>query len=129
MSSTSPRPPDSGYTIAPFDPKTAGPDQAPSIVAIPLSVRDAGRIIHLRTLDGAGHPIAGSERQIRIVAPPALVPLYALVSLVPILAMGIVLMIRARRRLPVVAPRPHQPRKCSATFAIPFTMSSMSLSV
>lgn len=86
-----------GYTIAPYDPKTAAPDQSPSIVAFSVSVEKGGRITRLRTLDSGGHPISGSERQIRIVARPPLLPLCALLALAPLLAMGIVFTARARR--------------------------------
>ncbi|MGA2977778.1 MAG: hypothetical protein ABSF77_20955 [Spirochaetia bacterium] len=86
-----------GYTIAPFDPKTAAPDQSPSMIAFPVSLKSADRIIRLRTLDSRGHPIAGSERQIRIVARPPLLILWALPAFAPVLAMVIVFIARARR--------------------------------
>ena len=86
-----------GYTIAPFDVKTAAADQSPTMVAFPVSLGKAGEVIRLRTLDSGGHPIAGSERQIRIVTRPRLLLLYALLALAPLLAMGIVFTARARR--------------------------------
>ena len=86
-----------GYTITPYDPKTAAPDQSPSIVAFPVSLEKAGRVIRLRTLDRSGHPIAGSERQVRIVQRPPLLSPYLLPALTPLIAMAIVLAARARR--------------------------------
>jgi hypothetical protein len=87
-----------GYTISPYDPKTASADQPPSIVAFPVSLEKAGRVIRLRTLDSSGNPIAGSERQIRIVERPPLLSFAALPALAPLLVMVIVLAARARRR-------------------------------
>jgi hypothetical protein len=86
-----------GYTIVPWDQRASATDQSPSIVAFPISLGKAGGRIRLRTLDGSGHPIAGSERQIRVVARPPLLPLCALPALAPLLSFGIVLAARARR--------------------------------
>jgi hypothetical protein len=87
-----------GYTISPYDPKTAAADQPPSIVAFPVPLEKAGRVIRLRTLDSGGHPIAGSERQVRIVERPPLLSFAALPALTPLFAMVIVLAARARKR-------------------------------
>jgi hypothetical protein len=86
-----------GYTISPYDSKTAAPNQSPSITAFHVSLESAGRVIRLRTLDSVGHPIAGSERQVRIVTRSPLLPLFGLLALSPLLAMGIVLAARARK--------------------------------
>jgi hypothetical protein len=86
-----------GYTIEPWDPQTAAPGQAPGIVAFRVSPGKAGTVIRLRALDLGGRPVAGSERQVRIVRRPSLLSPYAVPALLPLLAMVIVLAARARR--------------------------------
>jgi len=86
-----------GYTITPWDPKTAAAGQAPGIVAFRVSPGKAGTVIRLRALDPGGRPVAGSERQVRIVQRTPLLSPYAAPALLPLLVMVIVLAARAGR--------------------------------
>jgi hypothetical protein len=86
-----------GYTIAPWDPNTAASDTTPGIVAFRVSLQKAASVVRLRVLDRGGRPVAGSERQIRIVERPPLLSPWAMPALSPLLVMVIVLAARARR--------------------------------
>ncbi len=84
-----------GYTIAPWDPKTAAPGQAPGIVAFHVSLEKADKVIRLRALDITAARLPGSQRQVRIVKPMPLLSPHAAAALSPLLVMVIVLAARA----------------------------------
>jgi hypothetical protein len=87
---------DLGYTIAPYDPTTAAAGETASLVAFPLSLQKSDAIVSFG-LQSSGRPLAGSERQIRIVRPIPSFPFYSLLALLPLAAMACVLAFRARR--------------------------------
>jgi hypothetical protein len=86
-----------GYKIVPYDPQGAQKGKDPSLIAfrIPLGRGTPG--VELHALDGAGKPLLGSKRQIRVIAPPPAEIILPLLALAPFLAMVLVLVGRARR--------------------------------
>jgi hypothetical protein len=85
-----------GYTITPYDPATAAADEAPSLVAFPVTVQKSGTLIRF-ALENDGHAVSGSERQVRVVKPLPGFAWFAFFALAPLLAMTLVLALRARR--------------------------------
>jgi hypothetical protein len=85
-----------GYTITLFDP-AASPGEPPSLVAIPLPLPAGEGMVRLHLLDTHGEPIAGSEREVRIVRESPSFGWYGLAALVPLAVMAAVLAARARR--------------------------------
>jgi hypothetical protein len=86
-----------GYTIVPFDPQGAHKGKDPNLIAFRVAIGKDARELELRSLDGNGRPLTGSERQIRIVrgAPPAV--LLIVLAVLPLAAMALVLGLRTRR--------------------------------
>jgi hypothetical protein len=85
-----------GYTIAAYDPKGAHKGKTPNLIAFKVPVSKGGGNISLRAMDAKGAPLAGSERQIRVVGPIAAAPLLLSLALLPLLAMLVVLALRGR---------------------------------
>ena len=85
-----------GYTIVPYDPKGAHKDKEPNLIAFRLAVDRKVPAMRLHALDAKGARLAGSERQIRIVGTLPTAWLLLVLALVPLLAMAIVLGVRAR---------------------------------
>ncbi len=88
-----------GYSIVPFDPKASPGTQALSLIAVHLPVPHHRAVIRYFALDGAGRPVPGSERQVRVVSRSPLRPLLAALSAVPIflLILGRISVSRRRR--------------------------------
>jgi len=86
-----------GYKIVPYDPEGAHKDREPSLRAfqIPLD-KDTSRV-SLRILDKNGVPLAGGERQIRVLRPSAAGFAALILALLPLAAMAVALSLRARR--------------------------------
>jgi hypothetical protein len=83
-----------GYTISPWNP--GGPDKEPNLVAFRLPVRGAAGTVHLRVRDAHGAPLAGSDREVRVIAGPPRAGLALALALLPLLAMAVVIVLRAR---------------------------------
>lgn len=83
-----------GYTISPWTP--GGPDKEPNLIAFHLPVRGTIGTLRLRVLDGQGAPLAGGEREVRVIAGPPRAGLALVLALLPLLAMGVVMVRRAR---------------------------------
>jgi hypothetical protein len=83
-----------GYTIAPWNP--GGPDKAPNLIAFRLAVRGKAATLHLRVLDAQGKPLAGGEREVRVLAGRPHAGLSLVFALLPLLAMTVVLVLRFR---------------------------------
>jgi len=86
-----------GYRIVPFDPQGAQKGKEPSLIAFRVTPGQGSAVTGLRTVDSSGGPLPGSERQIRVIAPPAAEPVLPLLALAPLGAMALVLVRRARR--------------------------------
>jgi hypothetical protein len=84
-----------GYTIVPFDPAGAQKDKEPSLIAFRVAVDRNVPVMRFHALDGAGAPLEGSERHIRVVGKMHTGWLLLVLSLMPLLVMGIVLYARA----------------------------------
>jgi hypothetical protein len=85
-----------GYTISPFDPLGAHQGREPDLFAFHVPVRAGGRTIEVGAMDSESRPLAGSEREIRIVQPVKNWLLLALIILAPLAVMSAVLSARAR---------------------------------
>ena len=85
-----------GYTILPYDPAGAHKDKEPNLIAFRVAVDRKLPAVRLHALDDKGARLAGSERQIRIVGKIPTAWLLLLLALAPLLAMAIVLSVRAR---------------------------------
>jgi hypothetical protein len=83
-----------GYTIAPWSP--GGPDKEPNLVAFRLPVRGTEGTVRLRVLDAQGTPLAGGDREVRVIAGPPRAGLALVLALLPLLAMAGVIVLRAR---------------------------------
>jgi hypothetical protein len=92
-----------GYTITPYDPATATTDETPSLVAFPVAVQKSGTLIRF-ALENGGRAVSGSERQVRVVKPLPGFAWFAFFALAPLLAMTLVLALRARRMSRARAP-------------------------
>ena len=86
-----------GYRILPYDPLGAQKGKEPSLIAFRVPLSRVGAATAFRTLDARGSPLPGSERQIRVIAPPAAEPVLPLLAVVPLALMALVLVRRARR--------------------------------
>ena len=84
-----------GYTIVPFDPQ-AVPGKAPDIVAMRVPVSRTWRTISILTRGQGGAILPGGERQIRVVAPMPLSVLFIALAILPLVAMCVVFVRRAR---------------------------------
>ncbi len=85
-----------GYTIVPFDGQGDQEGKQANLIAFHVPLSSGGRTFTLAALDGAGKLLGGSEREIRIMAPPASAFPFVLMAMVPLLAMAGVLIARAR---------------------------------
>jgi hypothetical protein len=85
-----------GYTITAYDPKGAHKGKAPNLIAFKVPLSKGAGNISLRAMDAKGAPLAGSERQIRVVGPIAAAPLLLSLALLPLLVMLLVLALRGR---------------------------------
>jgi len=85
-----------GYRIVPFDPEGEHAGREPSLRAFHIPLSAAPQTLRLRVLDESGEFIAGGNREIRVVDTSrlSLVPLF--VALLPLLAIGAVLLRRSR---------------------------------
>jgi hypothetical protein len=86
-----------GYTIVPVGPAPGSAEVQPDLIAFHVPVSRGGAVMRVRTVGADGEPIAGSERQIRVVARPAWQHALLALALLPVLAMVVVLVARARR--------------------------------
>jgi hypothetical protein len=86
-----------GYTIVPFDPQGVHKGKEANLIAFRMTVPPEGRTVSFRTLDADGRPLAGSERQIRIVRAPPSAALLLVLAAAPLLVMVLVLVVRSRR--------------------------------
>jgi hypothetical protein len=86
-----------GYRIVPFDPRGAQKGKEPSLIAFRVILGRGRAVTRLRTVDSSGGLLPGSERQIRVIAPPPAEPVLPLLALAPFGAMTIILLRRARR--------------------------------
>ncbi len=86
-----------GYRIVPFDPEGPHQGREPSLRAFHLPVSARQPVLHLRVHDSHGHVLPSSDRQVRIVTPPANGWLALLPAAVPLLALIVVLLLRSRR--------------------------------
>ena len=86
-----------GYRIMPFDPDGAHQGREPALRAfhVPLSARQP--VLHLRVHDRDGQMLPSSDRQVRLVTPPANGWLSLLLAAVPLLALVAALALRSRR--------------------------------
>ena len=86
-----------GYRIMPFDPDGAHQGREPALRAfhVPLSARQP--VLHLRVHDRDGQMLRSSDRQVRLVTPPANGWLPLLLAAVPLLALVAALALRSRR--------------------------------
>ena len=86
-----------GYKIVPFDPQGAHKDRDPSLRAFRVPIVKGEARLRLRTLDKNGNPLAGSERQVRVVGPARAGIVALILALLPLAVMAAVLTLRARR--------------------------------
>lgn len=86
-----------GYRIVPYTAKGSQEDQEPSMVAIRVPLAAGARVIRLLAQDGTETALKGSERQIRVVRPPAAEALLPVFGLLPIAALLAVIIIRSRK--------------------------------
>jgi hypothetical protein len=85
-----------GYTIIPYDPQGAGKGRDPDLIAFRLSVAHGAPVVRIRVLGGDGILLPGGDRQVRVVAAPRLSGLTLVIAILPLLAMVLVLVRRAR---------------------------------
>ena len=83
-----------GYSIVPWIKKTA--DDAPDLIAFPVPLGASTRAVRLQAYDSRGAPLAGSQREIRVVRPLPSIWLLIVIALSPLAAMAAVLVLRAR---------------------------------
>ncbi len=91
-----------GYRIVPYDPQGAHKDREPSLQAFHIPIAQGagaqGRpVLRLATLDKNGSPLAGGERQIRLVGPARGGAVALILALLPLAVMIAVLIARSRR--------------------------------
>jgi hypothetical protein len=86
-----------GYTIEPRVADDARKDKPPDIVAFKVPIDGSARAIRVRLVDAAGKPFADGERQLRIIGPLKGAGALLALALSPLLAMIVVLVLRARR--------------------------------
>jgi hypothetical protein len=85
-----------GYTIKPWVAGGQNKDRQPDLIAMRVPIDKKAPAIRIRTLDGKGDPLPGSDRQIRVVSGFRLAGVLFALALLPLLAMAIVLSVRAR---------------------------------
>ncbi|HEY9592845.1 MAG TPA: hypothetical protein VHE79_00110 [Spirochaetia bacterium] len=85
-----------GYTISPWDPNGSGRDKQPNLVAFPVPLRDGVKRLSINAVDAGGRPLAGSEREIRVVRPLEKRGALIALALSPLLLMAVVLVVRSR---------------------------------
>jgi len=83
-----------GYRILPLE--DAKPGATPDIIAMRVQTANDARPTRLRALDAQGAVLSGSERLVLVVGPFKSPGLLVLMALLPLLAMGIVLVLRSR---------------------------------
>jgi hypothetical protein len=86
-----------GYRIVPFDPQGAHKDRDPSLQAFHLPILKGQPVLRLATLDKNGSPLAGGERQVRIVGSARAGVVALILALLPLAVMVAVLVGRSRR--------------------------------
>jgi hypothetical protein len=86
-----------GYKIIPYDPQGAHKGQDPSLVAFRVPLSRSVPALRVLALDGKGNPLPGSARQIRVISPSRSEIILPVLALVPLLAMALVLIGRARK--------------------------------
>jgi hypothetical protein len=86
-----------GYRIVPYDPLGAQKGKDPSLIAFRVPLGPGSAVTGLRTVDAGGSVLPGSERQIRVIAPPAAEPVLPILALIPLGVMAFVLVRRARK--------------------------------
>jgi hypothetical protein len=85
-----------GYTIVPFTGQGGQEDKEPNLIAFHVPISRSVSVLRLRALSSDGHPLTGSERQIRIIQISPRAMIIFVFSLLPLAIMGIVLKLRAR---------------------------------
>jgi len=84
-----------GYKIVPFQPK---PEQTEAdLYAYKVAIGPDRPVSRLQVRDNSGQLVAGSERQIRVVAQPQGLVTLLLLAAVPLLVMALVLAFRATK--------------------------------
>jgi hypothetical protein len=86
-----------GYKIVPFDPEGAHKDKEPSLRAFQIPLGKDTTRVSLKVMDKNGMPLAGGERQIRVLRPPKAGFVALILALLPLAVMAVVLARRARR--------------------------------
>ncbi len=86
-----------GYRIVPYDPLGAQKGQEPSLIGFRVPLSRESAVVGFRTMDSSGRPMLGSERQIRVIAPPAGEPFLLILAAIPLGVMALVLIRRTRR--------------------------------
>jgi hypothetical protein len=86
-----------GYKIVPYDPQGAHKDKDPSLRAFRIELGKDTTRVGLRVLDKNGAPLAGGERQIRVLRPAKAGFVALILALLPLAVMALVLARRARR--------------------------------
>jgi hypothetical protein len=85
-----------GYTIVPWDSRAATGGKKPSLVAFRVGIGEGDRAIRLRCRDSHGQVLTGSEREIRVVKPYGAAGLLLALTLSPLAAMVIRILVRSR---------------------------------
>ena len=86
-----------GYRIVPFDPQGAHKDREASLRAFHLPIPRKEPVLRLAALDKNGSPLAGGERQVRVVGPARAGFVALILTLLPLAVMAAVLIGRSRR--------------------------------
>jgi hypothetical protein len=86
-----------GYRIVPFDPEGIHGEEGPTLIAFPIPMEGTDKVVGLASLDSAGHPLVGSDRQIRVVKPGPIGILPIALSALPLVLMSAILLRRTRR--------------------------------
>jgi hypothetical protein len=86
-----------GYKIVPYDPQGAHKGQEPSLIAFRVPLSRKVPAVGVKALDSTGNPLPGSARQIRVITPSRSEIILPVLALVPLLAMALVLIGRARK--------------------------------
>jgi hypothetical protein len=89
-----------GYRIVPFDPKGVQEGKTPDLVAFQIPLDRKGAAISIETLDKDGAPLAGSDRQIRVLDAGRGDAVLLLFALVPLCLTAAMLIRRARSYSP-----------------------------
>jgi len=86
-----------GYKIVPYDPQGGQKDQEPSLIAVRIPLDARSSVVRLSALDSAGRPLAGSERQIRVVSRPPAEAVLPLLALMPVVVLLTVIIFRSSK--------------------------------